>query len=103
MISRVKKSSKKVIKTKKSLQKAGFNTGITETPIIPIMVGEEDKAKKFAQKLGEKAVMATPIVFPMVPKGTARLRLQPSAAHSKENLDKGLDAIVEVGKELGLI
>jgi glycine C-acetyltransferase len=88
---------------KSKLQEAGFDTGITQTPIIPVMIGSEDAAKLFAQKLREKQVMATPIVFPMVPAGTARLRLQPSAIHSKSDLDVGIKAIIEVGMELKII
>ncbi len=80
---------------KKSLQDAGFDTGITQTPIIPVMIGDEEKARSMAQRLMEKGVMATPIVFPMVAKGTARLRLQPSALHSKEDLDMGIQNIIQ--------
>lgn len=88
---------------KSKLQEAGFNTGITETPIIPVMIGGEDDAKKFASVLLNDGIMATPIVFPMVPQGTARLRLQPSALHTQEDLDKGIKAIIKVGKDLGVI
>lgn len=88
---------------KTHLQKAGFNTGTTETPIIPVMIGSEETAKLFGEKLREKAVMATPIVFPMVPQNTARLRLQPSAIHTHADLDEGIKAIIEVGTELKVI
>lgn len=88
---------------KSKLQESGFDTGISETPIIPVMIGNEDDAKKFAETLLHDGVMATPIVFPMVPQGTARLRLQPSALHTQEDLDKGIEAIVKVGKDLGVI
>lgn len=85
------------------LEQAGFNTGKTQTPIIPVMIGSEDTARTFGEKLREKAVMATPIVFPMVPQNTARLRLQPSAVHTHGDLDEGIAAIIEVGTELGVI
>lgn len=81
---------------------AGFDTGHSETPITPVMLGDEEKAKEFSSKLFELDVFATPIVFPMVPKGTARIRVIPSAAHSKEDIDKGIEAFVKVKKELGV-
>ena len=83
-------------------KKLGFDTGKTETPITPVMIGDEDKAKEFSAKLFELDVFATPIVFPMVPKGTARIRVIPSAAHSKEDLDKGIEAFRKVKSELGI-
>lgn len=83
-------------------KKLGFDTGKTETPITPVMIGDEDKAKEFSLKLFELDVFATPIVFPMVPKGTARIRVIPSAAHSKEDLDKGIKAFKKVKAELGI-
>ena len=100
---RVKKLWENADYLKSKLQDAGFDTGITATPIIPVMIGSEDTAKEFAQKLGSMGIMATPIVFPMVAKGTARLRLQPSATHSLEDLDEGIKAIIEVGRELGVV
>lgn len=80
----------------------GFDTGKTETPITPVMIGDENKAKEFSTKLFELDVFATPIVFPMVPKGTARIRVIPSAAHSRKDLDKGITAFKKVKEELGL-
>ena len=83
-------------------KKLGFDTGKTETPITPVMIGDEDKAKEFSVRLFELDVFATPIVFPMVPKGTARIRVIPSAAHSREDLDKGIEAFKKVKVELGI-
>lgn len=80
----------------------GFDIGHSETPITPVMIGDEEKAKEFSAKLFELDVFATPIVFPMVPKGTARIRVIPSAAHSKEDLIKGINAFEKVAKELKL-
>ena len=100
---RVKKLWENADYLKSTLQEVGFDTGLTETPIIPVMIGEEDVAKEFAIRLDGRGVMATPIVFPMVAQGAARLRLQPSAVHSREDLDMGINAIVEVGKELGVL
>lgn len=85
------------------LQKAGFDTGNSETPITPVMLGDEEIAKEFSAKLFEHDVFATPILFPMVAKGTARIRVIPSAAHTKEDIDKGVAAFTAVGRELGVI
>ncbi|KXK08749.1 MAG: putative pyridoxal phosphate-dependent acyltransferase [Microgenomates bacterium OLB22] len=85
---------------KKELQDAGFDTGLSETPIIPVMLGDEATAKLFAEELFKRRVMATPIVFPMVAKGTARLRLQPSAIHTKEDVRMGIEMIKEVREVL---
>lgn len=88
---------------KKELQNLGFDCGHSETPIIPVMIGDENKAKDFGNMLYEKDIYATPIKFPMVAMGTARIRVIPSATHSKEDLDFALDAFKTVGKELGII
>lgn len=80
----------------------GLDTGHSESPITPVMIGDEEKAKEFSAKLFELDVFATPIVFPMVAKGKARIRAIPSAAHSKEDLDKGVAAFAKVKEELGL-
>jgi len=88
---------------KNGFQKLGFNTGHSETPITPVMIGDEATAKTFSQELFQLDVFATPIVFPMVPKGKARIRVMPSAAHSLEDLDFGLKQFALVGKKMGLI
>ena len=88
---------------KKSLQEAGFDTGRTETPIIPVMVGDEVKARDFAGKLYEQGIVVSAIKFPMVAKGAARLRLQPSAIHTQTDIQKGIDALVSIGKEMGIV
>ena len=85
------------------LQKAGFDTGSSQTPITPVMLGDEEIAKEFSAKLFEHDVFATPIIFPMVQKGAARIRVIPSAAHSKEDIDKGIAAFILVGRELGVL
>lgn len=81
----------------------GFDTGRTQTPITPVMIGDENKAKEFSAKLFESNVFATPIKFPMVALGKARIRVMPSASHEKKDLDFGLLAFEKVGKELGII
>lgn len=84
-------------------KKRGFDTGNSQTPIIPVMLGDEEVAKEFSRKLFDLDVFATPIVFPMVAKGKARIRVIASASHSPEDLNKGLNAFERVGKELGVI
>lgn len=84
-------------------QKLGFNTGVTQTPITPVMLGDENIAKEFSKKLFERGVFATPIKFPMVALGKARIRVMPSSTHTKKDLDFGLAAFETVGKELHVI
>lgn len=88
---------------KKELQGMGFNTGISETPITPVIVGESRVAKELSRKLFEEGVFGYPIVFPMVARDKARVRTQVSAAHTKEDLDIALAAFGKVGKELNII
>jgi glycine C-acetyltransferase len=88
---------------KKELQKLGFNTGASETPITPVIVGSSHNARKLAQRLFEEGVFAQEIVFPMVARDKARVRTIVTAMHSKEDLDFALNAFKKVGKELGLI
>ncbi len=103
--------SKSLVKTlwsnaaylKKELEKAGFNTGVTQTPITPVMLGDENLAKEFSKRLYERGVFATPIKFPMVAMGKARIRVMPSAVHTKKDIDYGVAAFVAVGKELKVI
>ena len=88
---------------KAELKKRGFDVGHSETPITPVIIGEAQAAKDFSVKLFEKGVFATAIVFPTVPKGTARIRAMVSAAHSKEDLDRGIETFAAVGREIGVI
>lgn len=85
------------------LKDLGFDTGKSQTPIIPIMLGESSTAKKFSQELFKKGVYGLPIVFPMVAQGKARIRTQVSASHTKKDLEEALDAIEKVGKEMKII
>lgn len=84
-------------------ERLGFDTGRTQTPITPVMLGDENLAKDFSKKLFERGVFATPIKYPMVALGKARIRVMPSAAHTKKDLDFGLSAFKRVGKELKVI
>ncbi len=86
-----------------AMRDLGFDTGSTETPITPVMLGEEKLAQEFSRRLYEEGVFGTAIAYPTVPKGKARIRVMISAAHSKEDLDFGLEKFAKVGKELGVI
>jgi len=88
---------------KAGLKSRGFNVGNSETPITPVIIGEAQTAKDFSARLFENGVFATAIVFPTVPKGTARIRAMVSAAHSTDDLDRGIAVFVKVGKEMGVI
>jgi glycine C-acetyltransferase len=81
----------------------GFDTGRSETPIVPVMLGEAPLAKEFSRKLFENGVFAMALGFPTVPRGLARIRVMNTAAHSQEDLDTGLAAFEKVGRELGVI
>ena len=83
--------------------KLGFDTGVTQTPITPVMLGDENLAKEFSAQLMKEGVFATPIKFPMVALGKARIRVMPSSAHTKKDLDYGVAAFKKVGKKLGVI
>ncbi len=88
---------------KDELQKLGFDIGHSETPITPVIIGDESATQKFSKRLNEEGVYAKSIVFPTVPQGTGRVRNMPTAAHTKEMLDHAIKAYEKVGKELGII
>jgi glycine C-acetyltransferase len=88
---------------KAEMKRLGFDTGMSTTPITPVMLGEAPLAQQFSRKLFEHGVFAMAIGFPTVPKGKARLRVMMSASHSREDLDKGLEVFYKVGQELGVI
>jgi len=88
---------------KSGMQQLGFDTGQSETPIVPVMLGEAPLAKAFSRRLFEEGVFAMALGFPTVPQGKARIRVMNTAAHSHEDLDVGLAAFEKVGKELGVI
>jgi glycine C-acetyltransferase len=87
---------------KQGMAELGFDTGRTETPIVPVMLGEAPLAKEFSRKLFENGVFAMALGFPTVPRGLARIRVMNTAAHSQEDLDTGLAAFEKVGRELGV-
>lgn len=88
---------------KKGMAQLGFDTGRTETPIVPVMLGEAPLAKEFSRKLFEYGVFAMALGFPTVPRGLARIRVMNTAAHAREDLDTGLAAFEKVGRELHVI
>ena len=88
---------------KRAMVEMGFNTGRSQTPIVPVMLGEAPLAKQFSQKLFENGVFAMALGFPTVPRGQARIRVMNTAAHSREDLDTGLAAFAKVARELGVI
>jgi glycine C-acetyltransferase len=88
---------------KQGLKSAGFNTGISETPITPVMVGEAKLAHELSRALFEEGVLATGIAFPTVAKGKARVRTIVSATHTRAELDRALEAFRKVGKKLGIL
>ncbi len=87
---------------KKELATLGFDTGESETPITPIMLGESKLAQDFAVEIFKEGVFALPIVFPMVAQGKARIRTMVTAAHTKEDLNDALAIFEKVGKKLGV-
>ncbi|MBE9479524.1 MAG: glycine C-acetyltransferase [Chloroflexi bacterium] len=88
---------------KREMREIGFDTGVSTTPITPIMLGEASLAQDFSRRLFEEGIFAMALSFPTVPRGKARIRVMISAAHSREDLDKGLAAFKSVGQELGVI
>lgn len=88
---------------KEKLNKLGFNTGNSETPITPVIIGNEGKTLEFSKKLFENGLFTGPIVFPTVPKGTGRVRCMVSAAHTTDMLDRAVKIFEKTGKELGIL
>ena len=88
---------------KAGLASAGFNTGMSETPITPVIVGEARQAHELSRALFEEGVLATGIGFPTVPKGKARVRTIVTTTHTREELDRALEAFRKVGKKMGLV
>jgi glycine C-acetyltransferase len=88
---------------KEKLSTLGFDTGHSETPITPVIIGNEAKTMQFSKALLDAGVYVSGIVFPTVPKGTGRLRVMISASHTKDNLDFAVEQFKRVGQELGII
>jgi glycine C-acetyltransferase len=88
---------------KQEMKALGFDTGHTQTPIVPVMLGEAPLAQQFSRRLFDEGVFAKAIGFPTVPQGKARIRVMNSAAHSQSDLETALAAFERVGRELGVI
>jgi glycine C-acetyltransferase len=81
----------------------GFDTGNTETPIIPVMCGESKTARRFSDFLWEQGIFVLPIFFPMVARDKARIRVQLCTKHTQQQLDQALDALKKGGRKLQII
>ena len=88
---------------KRKLKKLGFQTGKSETPITPIMVGDAGKAFEFSRELFSEGVLAMAIGFPTVPEGKARLRTIVTATHKRADLERAADIVGRVGNKLGVV
>lgn len=88
---------------KAELGKLGFNTGESETPITPVIIGDEAKSVQFSKRMLEEGVFVSAIVFPTVPRGTGRVRCMVTAGHTEDQLLRAVQTFEKVGKEMGLI
>jgi glycine C-acetyltransferase len=88
---------------KDGLRKAGFDVGLSETPITPIMVGDAKTAHTFSKALFAEGLLATGIGYPTVPEGKARIRTIVTATHTREHLDRALDILTTVGKRMRIL
>jgi len=88
---------------KQGLTAAGFNTGVSETPITPVIVGEAKTAHQLSAALFDEGVLATGIGYPTVPEGKARVRTIVTATHTRQQLDRALDIFTRVGKRMGIL
>lgn len=88
---------------KDRLAEAGFDIGHSETPITPVMIGDENLTQQFSKRLNEEGVYAKSIVFPTVPLNTGRIRNMPTAAHTYQQLDEAVEIYKKIGQELGVI
>jgi glycine C-acetyltransferase len=87
----------------KGMKELGFDTGHSQTPIVPVMLGEAPLAQEFSRRLFDAGVFAMAIGYPTVPQGKARIRVMNSAAHSAQDLELALDIFGKVGQDLGVI
>ena len=88
---------------KRELDTLGFDTGSSESPVIPIMVGDDFTTFMMSKRLGEEGVFANPIVAPAVPQGQALIRTSYMATHKRDHLEQALTALAKVGRELNVI
>ena len=85
------------------LKQAGFDTGASETPITPVIVGEAKTAHAFSAALFEEGLWATGLGFPTVPQGKARIRTIVTATHTREHLDRAVEILTRVAKRMGIL
>ncbi len=88
---------------KTEMKSLGFDIGHSQTPITPVMLGDEKVAQEFSKKLYKEMIFAQAIAYPTVPKGKARIRVMISATHTKDDLDFALEKFGKIGRELGII
>jgi 7-keto-8-aminopelargonate synthetase-like enzyme len=88
---------------KREFETLGFDTGQSESPVIPLVVGEDLDAFRMTTKLQERGVFANPVVSPAVPKGRSMMRTSYMATHTAEHLELALEAFAAVGREMGII
>ena len=88
---------------KKEFMTMGFDTGDSESPVLPLVVGEDMTAFVMTKRLQEEGVFANPVVLPAVPEGRALIRTSYMATHTRDHLDRSLDAFRKVGREVGVI
>ncbi|KUK85781.1 MAG: hypothetical protein XE03_1902 [candidate division TA06 bacterium 34_109] len=99
----VKQLQRNIKHFREGLKELGYDTGQSETAIVPIMVGEEEKTLQLCRIVNEEGVFICPILFPAVPKGTNRLRAHVLATHTPEDIEKALHIFEQAGKSLGII
>ncbi|RUO30696.1 glycine C-acetyltransferase [Aliidiomarina sedimenti] len=88
---------------REKMSAAGFELAGADHAIIPVMLGDAKVASKMADRLLDEGIYVIGFSFPVVPKGQARIRTQMSAAHSREQLDRAIDAFIRIGKDLGIV
>jgi len=94
---------KNVHKMKQGYQQLGFNTGVSQTPVIPLLIGDDEKTFNFWKALYEAGIFSNPVISPAVPPGHSLIRTSYMATHTDEELDKVLEICGKVGKKLGII
>jgi 8-amino-7-oxononanoate synthase len=88
---------------KRELERLGFDTGESSSPVVPVVIGEDEDVFRAVIRLQELGVFANPVVSPAVPRGRAMIRTSCIATHTREHLDRALDALAQMGRELGLV
>jgi len=100
---RIERLWKNTARFKEGLKRIGFETGASETPITPVIVGKGSVAMEFSDRLFKLGVFAQGLGYPTVPEGRARIRTIVTGVHTEQQLDRALEAFARAGKELGVI